>query len=65
VFGGLGVWEVVLIFFIILLVFGAPRIPRIARGLGEGIRNFKSSVKEPDRLPGEDDPSGKESDPEG
>lgn len=50
-FGGLGVGELVLLFLLLLLLFGARRIPRIARGLGEGIRNFRSDVKEPDRLP--------------
>lgn len=49
-FGGLGVMEIVLILGLFLLLFGAKRIPLIARGLGEGIRNFKSSVKEPERL---------------
>lgn len=42
---GLGVWEIILIFGLLILVFGAKRIPEIGRGLGEGIRNFKGSVK--------------------
>ncbi|MCA9738161.1 MAG: twin-arginine translocase TatA/TatE family subunit [Gemmatimonadota bacterium] len=42
---GLGVWEIILIFGILILVFGARRIPEIGRGLGEGIRNFKGSVR--------------------
>ncbi len=55
---GLGIWEIVLIFGLLILVFGARRIPEIGKGLGEGIRNFKGSVKggadEEDRtLPGE------------
>ena len=54
-FGGLGVVEVVVIVFLLLLLFGAKRIPQIARGLGEGIRNFKSDVKDPNRLSGGDD----------
>lgn len=49
-FGGLGVLEVVAILFLLLLLFGAKRIPMIARGLGEGIRNFRSDVKDPDSL---------------
>jgi sec-independent protein translocase protein TatA len=49
-FGGIGVGEVVVILLLLLLLFGAKRIPQIARGLGEGIRNFKSGVKEPERL---------------
>jgi sec-independent protein translocase protein TatA len=52
-FGGIGVPELVLIVLALLLLFGAKRIPQIARGLGEGIRNFKGGMKEPDQL---DDP---------
>ncbi len=60
-FGGLGVGELVIIVILLLLLFGAKRIPQIARGLGEGIRNFKSDVKEPDRLSeGEDSQSDNE-----
>ncbi len=59
-FGSLGVGELVLLFLLLLLLFGAKRIPQIARGIGEGIRNFKSGVKEPERLADsndtEDDP---------
>ena len=49
-FGGLGVGELVVILLLLLLLFGAKRIPQIARGLGEGIRNFKADIKEPERL---------------
>lgn len=49
-FGGLGVPELLLIALVLLLLFGAKRIPEIARGVGEGIRSFKSGVKEPERL---------------
>ena len=45
-FSGLGTWEILLIFLVVLLVFGAKRIPEIAQGLGKGIREFKSSVRE-------------------
>jgi sec-independent protein translocase protein TatA len=53
VLGGLGAVEVVLIVFLLVILFGAKKIPLIARGLGEGIRNFRSDVKDPERL--EDD----------
>ena len=43
---GLGVGEMALILELFVLMFGAKRIPQIARGLGEGIRNFRTSVKE-------------------
>jgi sec-independent protein translocase protein TatA len=41
-----GIGEILLVFVIVVFFFGAKRIPQIARGVGEGIRNFKSSVKE-------------------
>jgi sec-independent protein translocase protein TatA len=44
-FGPIGAWEIVLILLIVVFLFGARRIPEIARGLGEGIRGFRSSLK--------------------
>ena len=44
--GTLGPLEIALIFLAILLIFGAKRIPEIARGLGKGIREFKSATSE-------------------
>jgi sec-independent protein translocase protein TatA len=41
----LGLWEILIIAFIILLLFGGKRIPEMMRGLGEGIRHFKDSLK--------------------
>jgi sec-independent protein translocase protein TatA len=43
---GLGPWELALIFLVILLLFGAKRLPDIAQGLGKGIREFKRAVKD-------------------
>ncbi len=40
----LGMPEIILIFLVVLLVFGAKRIPEIARGLGKGIREFKDAT---------------------
>lgn len=45
-FGNLGMWEVLIILFIVLLLFGARRLPEIGGSLGKGIREFKSSLKE-------------------
>lgn len=45
---GLGVMELVLIVAMIVLVFGARKIPLIARGLGQGIRNFKGEIAPPE-----------------
>jgi len=44
--GSLGPFELVLIFLAILLIFGAKRIPEIARGLGKGIKEFKSATRD-------------------
>ena len=43
---GLGPWELALIFLVVLLLFGAKRLPDIAQGIGKGIREFKSAVKD-------------------
>jgi len=43
--GGLGGWEVFLILLVVLLLFGAKRLPELARGLGKGIREFKGAVE--------------------
>lgn len=45
-FGGLGGWEILLILMVLLIFFGAKRIPELARGLGKGIREFKDATKE-------------------
>ena len=45
-FLGLGPWEIAVIMLLILLLFGAKRIPEIARGMGKGIREFKSATSE-------------------
>lgn len=45
-FGSLGPFELILIFLVVLLIFGAKRIPEIARGLGKGISEFKSATRE-------------------
>ena len=44
--GGLGMWEILLIFLMVLLLFGAKRLPEIGSSLGKGIREFKSSIRE-------------------
>lgn len=45
-FGNIGGAELMLIMLVILLVFGAKRIPEIARGLGQAIREFKAAARE-------------------
>ena len=44
--GGLGMWEMIMIFLVVLLLFGAKRLPEIGASLGKGIREFKGSIKE-------------------
>lgn len=41
---GLGPFELVFIFFVLLLLFGAKRLPELAKGMGTGIRDFKRSL---------------------
>ena len=43
-FGSIGIPELIIILVIILLLFGASRLPEIGRGLGKGIKNFKEST---------------------
>ncbi len=45
---GIGMPELIIILVIILVIFGAGKLPEIGRGLGKGIKNFKSSVNDRD-----------------
>lgn len=47
----LGVPELIIVFLIIIVLFGASRLPQIGRGIGEGIRNFKKGMKGADETP--------------
>ena len=42
----LGIPELVVILFIVILIFGASRLPELGKGLGKGIKNFKEATKE-------------------
>ena len=44
--GGFGMGELIVIFLVVLLLFGAKRLPEIGASLGKGIREFKGSVSE-------------------
>lgn len=44
-FGSLGMGELLVILAIVILIFGVNKIPQLGKGLGEGIRNFKDSMK--------------------
>jgi sec-independent protein translocase protein TatA len=45
-FGSIGLPELLIILFIVILVFGASRLPELGKGIGKGIRNFKDATKE-------------------
>ena len=51
--GSLGFPELIIILIIIIMIFGANRLPEIGRGVGKGIRNFKESLKGDDQHPDE------------
>lgn len=45
---GFGGWELLLILIIVLIVFGAGKLPQLGEGLGKAIKGFKKSVHEPE-----------------
>jgi len=45
-FGGLGMWELIVIFGIVFLIFGATRIPEIAKSMGTAVKEFKKASKQ-------------------
>jgi sec-independent protein translocase protein TatA len=44
-FGSLGVPELLIILLIVIIIFGANKLPQLGKGIGQGLRNFKESVK--------------------
>ena len=55
--GDVGFGEILLIVFVIVIFFGAKKIPEIAQGLGKGIREFKKAVRSDDEIePGKKKP---------
>ena len=49
----LGGGELIVILIVVLVLFGGKKIPEMAKGLGEGIKNFKHAVKADDETPAE------------
>jgi sec-independent protein translocase protein TatA len=45
-FGSLGLPELLIILFIIVLIFGANRLPSLARGIGSSVKSFKEGMKD-------------------
>jgi sec-independent protein translocase protein TatA len=54
--GPFGFAELLLIFAIVVLIFGASRLPQLGKGIGEGISNFKAGLRSKDKEPGSDEP---------
>ena len=46
--GSIGLPELIVILVIVILIFGANRLPELGRGIGKGIKNFKEATKEDD-----------------
>ncbi|MBT6216781.1 MAG: twin-arginine translocase TatA/TatE family subunit [Candidatus Marinimicrobia bacterium] len=42
----LGPWEVVIILVVVLIIFGGKKLPELARGLGQGLKEFKKATKD-------------------
>ena len=47
---GLGMQELMVILIIVLVLFGASRLPEIGKGIGQAIKNFKKATSEPDEI---------------
>jgi sec-independent protein translocase protein TatA len=54
--GPFGFAELLLIFAIVVLIFGASRLPQLGKGIGEGISNFKAGLRSKEKEPGSDEP---------
>ena len=46
--GNLGIGEILLIFLVLLLLFGGKKLPQLAEGMGKALQNFRKAVQEPD-----------------
>ncbi|HMO19327.1 MAG TPA: twin-arginine translocase TatA/TatE family subunit [Oligoflexia bacterium] len=58
---GLGPWELGVILVIVIIMFGVGKLPEIGSGLGEGIKNFRKSIKDVKSLDDESSGSSDES----
>lgn len=45
-FGNLGTGEIILILLVVLVLFGAKKIPELAQGIGKGMKEFKKALKD-------------------
>jgi len=62
--GGIGIWQIVLVLVIVLIIFGAGKLPKVMGDLAKGVKTFRSGLKDeeegrPDSAPAlrQDDPS--------
>ena len=55
--GGIGMPELLIILVIVLIIFGASKLPQIGEGLGKGIRSFKKNVSSKEEIAGKSDDS--------
>jgi len=53
---GLGTTELIIILVLVMIIFGAGKLPQVGGALGKGLRNFKDGVKEGDEEKSEEDP---------
>ncbi|ACN13799.1 TatA [Desulforapulum autotrophicum HRM2] len=58
--GGLGMPELIIILVIILIIFGAGKLPEIGSGIGKGIKNFKKATRDAELNEGDKDDKEKE-----
>jgi sec-independent protein translocase protein TatA len=64
---GLGVQELIIILIIVIVLFGATRLPELGGGIGKAIKNFKKATSEPDEIdvtPKKEEPGEKEKEPD-
>ena len=57
---GIGVWQVVLVLVIVLIIFGAGKLPKVMGDVAKGVKNFKSGMAE-EAIDSKEESAGKES----
>ncbi len=62
-FGSLGFTELILILFIVLIIFGAGKLPQLGEGIGKAIKGFKKSVHEADAIEAEAQAQAQQTEP--
>jgi sec-independent protein translocase protein TatA len=50
---GLGTWELLIVLAIVVLLFGATRLPQLGKALGDTVRNFKKGAEDPEEVEGQ------------